>query len=423
MEVIHPRSGGLDVHKETVVACVRLALGGKVTHEVRTFETTTAGLLLLLAWLTEMGCTHVAMEATGVYWKPVWNILSDGDFELVLANAAHIKNVPGRKTDVSDAAWIADLLAHGLIRSSFVPEREIQELRELMRTRKQLGRQQSSHIKRLQKTLESANVKLDSVITDIVGKSGRAMIQALIAGETDPVKLAALADRRIKASAQQLREALRGQVTDHHRFLLHLHMQHIEFADAAIQDIDRNVTALITRMDREVEAGQASFQSLILLLTTIPGIDVLAARIILSEIGLDMTRFPTAGHLLSWAGLCPRNDESAGKRRSTRLRKGDRWLKTLLVQCAWAARRKKGSYFNAQFHRLTGRRGPKKAACAVAASLLTTIYHMLKDGTQFQDLGADHFDRRSKEVRAKRLVVQLAKLGFDAKLTPLAQAA
>ena len=423
MEVIHPRSGGLDVHKETVVACVRLALGGKVTHEVRTFETTTAGLLLLLAWLTEMGCTHVAMEATGVYWKPVWNILSDGDFELVLANAAHIKNVPGRKTDVSDAAWIADLLAHGLIRSSFVPEREIQELRELMRTRKQLGRQQSSHIKRLQKTLESANVKLDSVITDIVGKSGRAMIQALIAGETDPVKLAALADRRIKASAQQLREALRGQVTDHHRFLLHLHMQHIEFADAAIQDIDRNVTALITRMDREVEAGQASFQSLILLLTTIPGIDVLAARIILSEIGLDMTRFPTAGHLLSWAGLCPRNDESAGKRRSTRLRKGDRWLKTLLVQCAWAARRKKGSYFNAQFHRLTGRRGPKKAACAVAASLLTTIYHMLKDGTQFADLGADHFDRRSKEVRAKRLVVQLAKLGFDAKLTPLAQAA
>jgi len=264
-----------------------------------------------------------------------------------LANAAHIKNVPGRKTDVSDAAWIANLLAHGLIRSSFVPEHEIQELRELLRTRKQLGRQQSSHIKRLQKTLESANVKLDSVITDIVGKSGRAMIRALIAGETDPVKLAALADRRIKASARELREALRGGVTNHHRFLLHLHLQHIEFADAAIQDIDRNVTALITRMDQEVEAGQASFQSLISLLVTIPGIDVLAARIVLSEIGPDMTRFPTAGHLLSWAGLCPRNDETAGKRRSTRLRKGDPWLKTLLVQCAWAAKRKKGSYFNA----------------------------------------------------------------------------
>ena len=322
MEVIHPRCCGLDIHKESVVACVRLALGDKVIREVRTFETTTSGLLLLLAWLTELGCTHVAMEATGVYWKPVWNILSDGDFELVLANAAHIKNVPGRKTDISDAAWIADLLAHGLIRSSFVPEQEIQELRELLRTRKQLGRQQSSHIKRLQKTLESANVKLDSVITDIVGKSGRAIIQALIAGETDPVKLAALADRRIKASAQELREALRGRLTNHHRFLLHLHLQHIEFADAAIQDIDRNVTALISRMDQEVEAGQtrASFQSLISLLITIPGIDVLAARIVLSEIGPDMSRFPTAGHLLSWAGLCPRNDESAGKRRSNRLR-------------------------------------------------------------------------------------------------------
>jgi transposase len=422
MEVIHPRCGGLDVHKETVVACVRLALGDKVTREVRTFETTTSGLLLLLAWLTEMGCTHVAMEATGVYWKPVWNILSDGDFELVLANAAHIKNVPGRKTDVSDAAWIADLLAHGLIRSSFVPDQEIQEMRELMRTRKQLGRQQSSHVQRLQKTLECANIKLDSVITDIVGKSGRAMIQALIAGETDPIKLAALADRRIKASPQELREALRGRVTDHHRFLLHLHLQHIEFADAAILDIDRNVAALIARMDQEVEAGRA-FQTLIALLITIPGIDVLAARAILAEIGPDMSRFPTAGHLVSWGGLCPRNDESAGKRRSTRLRKGDRWLKTLLVQCAWAAKRKKNSYFNAQFHRITGRRGPKKAACAVAASLLTTIYHMLKDGTPFQDLGADHFDRRSKEVRAKRLISQLAKLGFDAKLMPLAQAA
>jgi len=248
------------------------------------------------------------------------------------------------------------------------------------------------------------------------------MIQALIAGEIDPVKLAALADRRIRASAQQLREALRGRVTDHHRFL-YLHLQHIEFAEAAIQDIDRNVAALITRMDQEVEAGQASFKSLISQLTTIPGIDVLAAWIILSEIGLDMTRFPTAGHLLSWAGLCPRNNESAGKRHSTRLRKGDRWLKTLLVQCAWAAKRKKGSYFNAQFYRLTARRGPKKAVCAVAASLLTTIYHMLKDGTQFQDLGADHFDRRSKESKAKRLVVQLAKLGFDTRLTRLAQAA
>ena len=423
MEVIHSRCSGLDVHKETVVACVRLALGGKVTREVRTFETTTSGLLLLLAWLTEMGCTHVAMEATGVYWKPVWNILSDGDFELILANAAHIKNVPGRKTDVSDAVWIADLLAHGLIRSSFVPEEEIQELRELLRTRKQLTRQQSSHTQRLQKILEVANIKLDSVITDLVGKSGRAMIEAMIAGETNPATLAALADPRIKASPEQLREALRGRVTDHHRFMLRLHLDQIDAADATTQEIDQQVTAVITRMDQEVVAGQASFQSLTTLLIEIPGIEVLSARVILSEIGLDMSRFPTAGHLLSWAGLCPRNDESAGKRRSTRLRKGAPWLKALLVQCAWAARRKKGSYFHAQFLRLRGRCGPKKAVCAVAASLLTTIYHMLKDGTQFQDLGADHFDRRSKEVRAKRLVGQLANLGFEAKLTPLARAA
>ena len=420
MEVIHQCCGGLDVHKDTVVANVRLASGTKVAREVRTFETTTSGLLNLLAWLTEMGCTHVAMEATGVYWKPVWNILSDGGFELILANAAHIKNVPGRKTDVCDAVWIADLLAHGLIRSSFVPEQEIQELRELMRTRKQLSRQQISHIQRLQKTLESANIKLDSVITDIIGKTGRAMIQALIGGESDPVKLAALADPRIKASRQQLREALHGRVTDHHRFLLKLHLQYIDFADAAIVEIDRKVAALITRMDQEVKvkAGQASFQSLILFLMTIPGVDVLSARVILAEIGPDMSRFPTAGHLLSWAGLCPCNDESAGKRRSTRLRKGDQWLKTMLVQCAMAAKRKKGCYFNAQFRRLTSRRGPKKAACAVAASILTTIYHMLKDGTQFHDLGADHFDRRSKEVKAKRLVAQLSKLGFNAKLSP-----
>jgi transposase len=423
MEVIHPRCGGLDVHKQTVVCCVRLASDDKVVREVKTFETTTCGLRSLLTWLTQQGCTHVAMEATGVYWKPVWNILSDGAFELVLANAVHVKNVPGRKTDVSDATWIADLLAHGLIRSSFVPEQQIQELRELLRTRKQLTRQQTSHIHRLQKTLEVANIKLDSVITDIVGKSGRAMIQALIAGETDPAKLAALADRRIKASPQQLREALRGRVTVHHRFMLHLHLQYIDFADRAILDIDQNVTALIARMDQDVEAGQATFQSLILLLMAIPGIDLLSARVILSEIGIDMSRFPTAGHLVSWAGLCPRNDESAGTRRSTRLRKGDPWLKTVLVQCALAAARKKGSYFQAQFQRLKGRRGPKKAVCAVAASILTTIYHMLHDSTPFHDLGAGHFDRRSKDVKAKRLVAQLAKLGFDAKLAPIAQAA
>ena len=423
MDVVYARCAGLDVHKETVVACVRVILGGKTTREVKTFETTTSGLLMLLAWLMEQGCTHVTMEATGVYWKPVWHILSDGGFELVLANAAHIKNVPGRKTDVCDASWIADLLAYGLIRASFVPEQEIQQLRALLRTRKQLCREQTSHIQRVQKTLEDANIKLDSVLTEVVGVSGRAMIEAMIAGETDPNKLAGLADRRVKAPREKLCEALRGRVTKHHRFLLQLHLGQIDALDAAIREIDREVDAAIVRMDEEVEAGRTRFAVLIALLITIPGIGVLAARMILAEIGRDMSRFPTAGHLLSWAGCCPRNDESAGKRRSTRLRKGDPWLKTVLVQCAWAATRKKDSYFRAQFYRLRATMGPKKAICAVAASLLTTIYHMLKNGTEYQDLGSDHFDRRSKDAKAKRLTAQLAKLGFDVRITPLPAAA
>jgi transposase len=370
-----------------------------------------------------VGCTHVALEATGIYWRPVWNILSDGAFELVLANAAHIKNVPGRKTDVNDATWIADLLAYGLIRSSFVPEPAIQELRSLLRTRKQLVREQTSHIQRVQKTLEDANIKLDCVITDILGVSGRAMIEALSAGETDPGTLADLADRRLKASREQLREALRGRVTDHHRFLLRLHLGQIDALTAAAERVDRQVDAVISRMDAAVEAGQAPVKAVIGLLITIPGIGPLAARMILAEIGRDMSRFPSAAHLLSWAGLCPRNDESAGKRRSTRLRKGAPWLKTVLVQCAWAATRKKGSYLQAQFHRLRSRRGPKKALCAVAASMLTAIYHMLTDGTGYQDLGADHFDHRSTEARARRLVSQLAKLGFDVEIKPLAAVA
>ena len=423
MDVLYRRCAGLDVHKDTVVACVRVAVGGKTTREVRTFKTTTCGLLMLLAWLTEQGCTHVAMEATGVYWKPVWHILSDGGFELVLANAAHIKNVPGRKTDVNDATWIADLLAYGLIRSSFVPEPEIQDLRGLMRTRKQLCREQTSHVQRVQKTLEDANIKLDSVISDIIGKSGRSMIEAMIAGETDPAKLAALADRRIKASAAELREALHGRVTNHHRFLLRLYLGQIDALDAALRAIDRQVDAMLVRIDERVECGHAAVAVLIGLLTTIPGISVLAARMIIAEIGRDMSRFPSAGHLLSWAGCCPRNDQSAGKRRSTRLRNGDPWLKSVLIQCAWAAVRRKDSYFRAQFYRLRATMGPKKAICAVAASILTVIYHMLKNGTTYADLGANHFDRRSKDAKVNRLTTQLAKLGFRVEITPLAEAA
>jgi transposase len=409
MEVLYPHCAGLDVHKDTVVACARHMVNGTVTREIRTFRTTTKDLLALSEWLANQGCTHVAMEATGVYWKPVWHILSDGDVTLVLANAAHVKNVPGRKTDVNDATWLADLLAHGLIRGSFVPDAQTQELRALLRTRKQFVRERSSHVQRLQKTLEDANIKLDGVISDIIGLSGRRMIEALIAGESDPEALAALAHRRIKAAPEALREALRGRVTDHHRFLLQLHLQHIDALDAALSAIDR-----------EVGIHVEPFHTEVLLLTTIPGVNDLSAYVIRAEIGGDMSRFPSVGHLISWSGFCPRNDESAGKRRSNRMRKGAPWLKTTLIQCAWAATRKNGSYLQAQFHRLRARRGAKKAIGAVAASILTAAYHMLKDGTLYHDLGPNHFDHRAKTVQTKRLLSRLKRLGYAVQLTPLA---
>jgi transposase len=407
MEVLHPRCCGLDVHKETVVACLRLVIDGKMTKEVRTFSTTTADLIALSAWLAENKCTHIAMEATGVYWKPVWHILADGEFELVLANAAHIKNVPGRKTDVKDADWISDLLAHGLIRASFVPDSETQEMRTLMRTRKQLVREQSRHILRIQKTLEDANIKLDSVITDIMGVSGRKMIEALIAGQSDSAKLARLADRRVKASQESLRDALRGRVTRRHRFLLRLHLDQIDALDVAIGKIDQ-----------EVEASIAPFRTAVEQVSSVPGVKNLAALQILSEIGTDMSRFPSDGNLVSWACICPRSDESAGKRRSTRIRKGSPWLKTALVQCAHSAARTKGSYLQALFHRIRSRRGVNKAIVAVAASILTAIYHMLKDGTMYQDLGPNH-DRRAKERQKNRLIKRLADLGYAVEFAPL----
>jgi transposase len=407
MDVLYPRCAGLDVHKDSVVAGVRLAGDGPVRTEVRTFDTTTPGLLALSAWLAECGCTHVAMEATGVYWRPVWHVLSDGDFVLILANAAHVKNVPGRKTDVADALWLADLLAHGLIRPSFVPEAPTQELRALLRTRKQLVREQASHVQRIQKTLEDANRKLGSVLSQVMGVSGRAILQALIDGQNDPDAL--LLQRGVKAPPEKLRAALTGRITDRHRFLLGLHLRQFDALAAAMAEIDAEV-------DRDLDP----FRQAVRLLRTIPGVSDLTAQVIVSEIGVDMGRFPTAGHLISWAGLCPRNDESAGKRRSTRLRKGATWLKTTLVQCAWAASRKKASYLQAQFQRLRHRRGPKKAICAVAASILTAVYHMLRDGTFYQDLGAEHFRRTSPETQANRLARQIAKLGFTCVLTPAA---
>jgi transposase len=287
MKVLYPRCAGLDVHNDTVVAAIRLAADGPASTEVRTFDTTTPGLLALSAWLAECGCTHVAMEATGVYWKPVWHILSDGEFALILANAAHVKNVPGRKTDVADAVWLAELLAHGLIRASFVPAAPTQEMRALLRTRKQLVREQASHIQRLQKTLEDANLKLGSVLSQIMGKSGRAIIEALISGERDPDALLGLVQRGIKAPPERLRAALQGRVTERHRFLLQLHLRHVDALAATVAEIDAEV-------DRDLDP----FRQAVRLLRTIPGVSDLTAQVIVSEIGTDMSRFPTAGHLI-----------------------------------------------------------------------------------------------------------------------------
>ena len=409
MELLHPHCAGLDLHKETVVACVRHMADGKVTTDVKSFQTTTHELMELSDWLSSQGVTHIAMEATGVYWKPVWHILSDGEFALILANAAHVKNVPGRKTDVNDAVWLADLMAHGLIRASFVPDEPTQQMRDLLRTRKQFVRERSSHTQRIQKTLEDANIKLDSVITDIVGLSGRRMIEALIGGETDPEALAALAHGRIRATKAELEAALRGRVTAHHRFMLRIHLNHLDALNTTIADIDK-----------EVDANVEPFRVAIEMLTTIPGVSSLAAEVMVSEIGIDMSRFKTEGHLISWAGLCPKNDESAGKRRSNRMKKGAPWLKTTLIQCAWAASRTKASYLQAQYLRIRSRRGPKKAIGAVAASILTAAYHMLKDGTLYQDLGASHFDHRDKGKQALRLVNRLQSLGFTVQITSMA---
>ena len=355
-------------------------------------------------WLASEAITHVAMEATGVYWKPVWAVLAEA-FELVLANAMHVKNVPGRKTDVNDAMWLADLLAHGLIRSSFVPPMAVQALRDLTRARKQLMREKVSHVQRIDKTLQAANIKLGSVLSDIMGASGRAILDALAQGETDPERLADQVHTRIRASRAQLVEALRGRVSDHQRLLLRIHLAQADAIDAAIAEIDTEVS------DRLEPFRQAALR-----LTTIPGVSDVAAAVIVSEIGVDMTRFPTAAHLISWAGLCPRNDESAGKRRSTKLRKGAPWLKTLLVQVAWAASRKKRSYFRALFTRLTARRGPRKAIVAVAAAILTTVYWMLRRGVLYADLGADHFERVERTRLAARLTRKLAELGFHVTL-------
>jgi transposase len=399
MEVLYPRCAGLDVHAGSVTACVRMATDAKITDEHRTVATTTRGLLQLDEWLTSPGGTHVAMEATGVYGNPVWHVLEE-HFPLVLANAMHIRNVPGRTSDMNDATWIADLLAHGLIRSSFVPPAPIQERRDLTRTRRQLVHEIARHVVRIQKTLEDANLKLTQVMSDMVGVSGRTILNALIAGETDPDRLADLTRGRLNATRADLVDALHGRVTDPHRFLIQVHRTQLDTLETAVATIEARIGDAL-----------GPFRAAVSLLTTMPGLSETTARVLVAEIGTDMRRFPSVGPLISWAGFCPRLDESAGKRRSTRTRQTTPWLKPTLINAAWAATRKKDSYLRAQFLRIKSRRGAKKAILAVASSMLTAASFMLRDGVEYHDLGAHHFEQRDKEQLAKRLLQRLRDLG------------
>jgi transposase len=404
MEVVYRRCAGIDVHKEMVVCCVRIS-ESRTRHETRTFATTTKALLELRDWLQALKCTNVAMESTGVYWRPIWHIL-EGSFELLLANPAHMKNVPGRKTDVQDAHWIADLLAHGLLKGSFIPDAPILELRDLMRTRRQLVAEKARHIQRIQKTLEDANIKATMAMTDLMSQAGRAILKALMEGESDPERLAALGCRTLrKVDKAQLVECLRGHIQPRHRFFIRLHYAHIEHLETAIATVEA-----------EVERAIAPFKPAVELLQTIPGVSETSAQTIIAEMGVEMARFKTSGHLVSWVGLCPRNDESAGKRRSVRIRPGTPWLKTALVQTAWAATRKKNSYLRAQFQRLKARRGPHKAIIAVAASILTAAYNMLWDGNTYQDLGQEHFQRLDKHKAVGRLVRKLEEMGVKVEI-------
>jgi len=378
MDVLHACCAGLDVHKRTVVACVRrVEPAGKVHKTTKTFATMTRDLLDLADWLVAQGVAVVAMESTGTYWKPVFNLL-EPRLSIVLVNAHHIKQVPGRKTDVKDSEWIAQLLQHGLLRASFIPPRSTRELRDLTRQRTRLIGEKTAVANRIQKTLEDANIKLGSVASNVLGVSGRDMIEAIIGGEHDPAQLAERARRRLRGKIPQLREALRGSVTEHHRFLLRGLMDHLG-----------HLERLIGRHCDRIAEAMVGAEEAIRRIMTIPGIDLRVAEVVLAEIGLEMDRFPTAGHLSSWAGLASGNHESAGKRRSGRTTPGNRWLKTALVQAAWAARRAKGTRLAAKFNRIARRRGAKRAAVAVAHTILVIIYHLLKEGTDYQEIAGE----------------------------------
>lgn len=415
MDVIVERCAGLDVHKDTVMACVRCwGDDGRRDQEVRQFRTWTSALADLRAWLAAEGVTQVAMEATGVYWRPVWSTLEDlAGVELVLVNAHSVKKLPGRKTDVSDAAWLAQLLECGLLRGSFVPPPVVGRLRDLTRYRKKLIEDRSREILRVQKVLETAGIKLDSVVSDVMGKSARAMLGALIAGERDGDVMADLALRRMRAKLAELRLALEGRFDDHHALMLSMHLAHIDHLSAAID-----------RLDAETDREIAPFAEAVRRLSTIPGIAQRTAQVVIAEIGVDMTRFPTAHHLASWAGLCPGNQESAGKRRSGKTPFGSRALRAALCEAAWCASRTNNTYLGAQFRRLArrfGKNNHNKAIVAVAHTMLVMIWHMLANDTDYAELGADYFDRRiDTAAQTRRLVTQLERLGHNVTLTPAA---
>lgn len=405
MEAIYANVCGLDVHKKTVVACRRrFRAGGKVEKEVKTFATTTSELLSLLEWLDEWQVSHVAMESTGVYWKPVWNIL-EGHGELLLVNARHLKMVPGRKTDVKDCEWIAQLLQYGLLRASFVPSPDVRQWRDLTRHRAKLIDQHTSVVNRVHKTLEDANIKLSSVISDIMGVSGRRMLHALALGQDDVSALCALGAGRLRATPQELQESLRGKLNEHHCCMLATLLEQVEFLEQQI-----------ARLDARLEERMRPFAAQLSRLDSIDGIDSRGAQNLLAELGPDMEQFPDAAHLSSWAGMSPGNNESAGKRRSGKTTKGNKWLRRTLTQSAWAATRRKDGYLAAQYRRLAARRGKKRAIVAVGHTILVAAYHILKDEVDYRDLGADHFDRRRRERTVAHLVGRLQRLGYNVAL-------
>jgi transposase len=404
MDVVHPQCAALDLGKDVMAAAVRIQHGSRIERECRTYGTTTAQVAALKEWLHEHRVTHVVMEATGTYWKSIWHLLEE-DFELTLANPASIRNLPGRKSDVNDATWMADLHAHGLIRGSFVPPAPIAALRELTRTRKQLVREIARHTQRIQKTLDIANIKITGPISDLLGLSGRAILRALVAGESDPGVLAGLAHPRIRASRETLKQALEGRLTAPQRHLIGMHLSLIDNLEEAVRGLDEEIARLVE-----------PFRPILTALAAIPGLGEVNVPALIAEIGVDMSRFPTHGNLISWARLCRRLDESAGKVHSNRTLPGANWLKPLLVQAAQSAIKVKGSYFHAQYLRLRARRGSKKAIVAVAASILTTVYHVIRDRKPYRDLGADYFDRRDRARIARRHLARLRQLGYQVEI-------